>query len=74
MVMDKDGYGSSTNIGPDEDPMEAAKSFASSAIKGKWTNIELIDQDKYLEFPNPNSSTQDPEVNNYHEEYFFRAT
>ena len=74
MVMDKDGYGSSMNIGPDDDPMEAAKSFASSAIKGKWTNIELIDQDKYLEFPNPNSSTQDPEVNNYHEEYFFRAT
>ncbi len=63
----------STDIGPDEDAQQAAEALAKSKLKG-WTVIELELHNTFLEFPNPDSSTQLPEVNNYHEEFVFKVS
>ena len=63
----------SRQLDPTEDPQAAAEALADSKFPG-WTKIELDLKDTFLEYPDPNSQTQNPDVNNYHEEYVYKVS
>lgn len=70
----KNGKGDMVNIGVDADPMEEARKLANKLFGSSWTNITQSNYEKYIEYRNPNSKTQNANVNNYHEEYYFEVT
>ena len=62
------------NISADADPLEEARKLATKRFGNSWTNITQTDYEKFIEYRNPNSQTQNPNANNYHEEFFFEVT
>lgn len=70
----KNGQGDMVNISADADPLEEARKLATKRFGNSWTNITQTDYEKFIEYRNPNSQTQNPNANNYHEEFFFEVT